>query len=173
MKYFSPGELLIAVPAALLLGALFSLVYSFTISFCRSSIERTVIIKNNVMEKLKLKKKNKAENEKRHALKFTSFAACQFVSFLLIIFFAIIYSVFIYIATDGIFRIYILLLVIASFFATKKAIARSFDKISIFITSLFFELLNKVINLLITVISFVKRTVCTVKKRVNQLHIKK
>ncbi len=173
MKYFSLGELLLAVPTAILLGVLFSLVYSFIISFCRASIERTALIKKNFFQKIKFRRKNTAEGEKTSALKITAFVACQFVSFMLIAFFAVVYTVFVYMATDGIFRIYILVLVVAAFFLTKKVVMRCFDKISIFVTSLFFELLNKVINLLISVILCVKKAINAVKNRKKDLHIKK
>ncbi len=173
MRYFSLGELLLAVPSALLLGVLFSLVYSFIISFCKASVERSVLIKENILKKIKFKRKDEAEHKIAKASKLGAFVACQFVSFLIITLFAVVYTVFVYMATDGIFRIYILVLVVAAFFMTKKAVMRCFDKISVFVTSLFFELLNKVINLFISAALCVKKAINAVKKRKKDLHIKK
>ena len=163
MKYFSLSELLFAIPASVLLGFIFALVYSFSVSFCRSVFEKSYLIKHNILFFLKNGKNNKAES--KNVSKSLSFWACQLVSFFLIGLFGVAYSVFIYVSADGITRFYVLVLITLSFFFTKKIVNKHFTRINNFISTLFFEILSKVITVTIKLFLKVKAKILKLKDK--------
>ncbi len=155
MKYFSLSEVLVGVPASLLLGALFACIYTFLSAFFSGLAEFFRCIKSKWPSNLKIKsnrtlKKKKSEVGRKVFIKTRSSdkrtaAAFQLITeevfnFFTVIFFSLIFAVFLYIVSDGVLRGYIIILTLASFFGTSRLLERPLGLICAFLSRCFSEI---------------------------------
>lgn len=137
MKYFSLSEALIAAPAAFLLGIIFALVVAFVLSVLCGVKELLALLIKNV----KIKRNKAADSKKSRILNNAHFIVSEFFNFILTVAFGIVFTVFVYIASDGIVRVYIPLLVLLGFCLFSNFCRRPLDKVCCFISRCVYKIL--------------------------------
>ena len=174
MKYFTFSEVLFTVPVSIIFGGVFAFLYRLLISVF-ACISVTVKFKDYA--KARLKKQSFRLNFKSYnELNKTKYAfiISEIVGFLFVIFFGISFSILLYILTDGIPRLYILLFVIASFVLSMKLLNRFLSWISFLISKILFGILFRLLYAFIYIpvkiyLSVLKRYKMWRKKRQKSL----
>ncbi len=168
MKYFSLGELLAGIPLSALLGAFFACVYRLFRALIYGVGEFFASLKKNLPSCVKIKKTPKKERE-RHKKKISKrtplklkikkdknglcFVFEELLNFFSALFFALIFSVFLYIVSDGIPRAYICITTLASFFTVSKIFKRPLDRIF----RLLSNVLSKILIVFLCIITYLPR----------------
>lgn len=143
MKYFSLYEILLSIPASLIFGVCIAFFYALLTELLKSGALFLEIKKYIIAKERKTPYKFGAECKKVTVVGRTRFVLSEIFNCLFIVLCSLLFSVFIYVISDGIPRLYICVLVLSSFalcfsFFKKAFSAFSFYFVGCFIRIIFF-----------------------------------
>ncbi len=135
MKYFALKELLIAVPSALVLGMVFAVLHTLLSGVLRGSADVFNFSKPKPKFILKFGIFSEAESKKSKLSERVNFVLSETSNFICLIIYALVFTVFLYIISDGIFRGYVFVFAAASFILTSKLCGKPLDFICNFLSN--------------------------------------
>ncbi len=141
MKYFSLSETLTAVPLSFLLGTVLSLIGTLSLSVLYGMKGFFALVLKNIKTKTNIT----AEVQTARMPEIVHFIISEMLACILSVAFGIIFTVYVYIVSDGIVRIYIPILTLLGYWTFSHLFKRPLEKVFYFISLCVYKILCAVL----------------------------